>query len=113
MPITPIHLLFNFTIYTILLISTPLQFSYIHILFLALAELIDLDHLNKKQIYKKNRNSFKHHFFHKNWKITSIVAILLLPFPPLSFLGFGILSHLLIDFIHLKLFLEKRIRVPD
>jgi hypothetical protein len=110
MPITPIHLTFNLTIYSLIVVFTPLKFSYMHVLFLAMAELIDLDHLSKKQIYIKTRNSFKHHFFHKNWKITSVVALALIAFPPLSFLGLGILSHFLLDYIHLKVFIEKPVK---
>ncbi|MFT4311115.1 MAG: DUF6122 family protein [Candidatus Woesearchaeota archaeon] len=107
MPITPIHLAINYSLYFIVIFTSSLEFSFIHLIFLSLAELIDLDHLNKKQIYKKNRNSFKHHFFHKNWKITALFALILIPFYPLTFLGFGIISHLIVDFLHLKFILEK------
>ena len=109
MPITPIHITINYVIYYLITIITQLEFTYKGLILIALAELIDLDHLFSKPIYKKNRNSFKTHLFHKYWKLTTLFAIILILISPLYFTGLAIISHLIIDYIHLKLFLECKI----
>lgn len=106
MPITPIHISINYFIYFVAVLISPLEFKLEALALIALAELIDLDHLNKKPIYKKNRNSFKHHFFHKNWKITGLMAIILVFFYPITYFSLAILSHLAVDFLYTKYYLK-------
>lgn len=42
------------------------------------AQCIDIDHLFSRPIYDPKRNGFKTHFLHKNWKLLTFVAFLLL-----------------------------------
>jgi hypothetical protein len=73
--------------------TTRLDFALI-----LLANLIDIDHLNKMPIFDKKRNSFKTHFFHKNWKIISIISVVFLLFRTTLFFGLGILTHYILDY---------------
>ncbi|MFT4261011.1 MAG: DUF6122 family protein [Candidatus Woesearchaeota archaeon] len=102
MPLTTTHLAFNYFIYLIVVFKSSLEFSYLALLFIALAELVDLDHLNKKPIYKKNRDSFKSHFFHKNWKLTLIVATPFAFVYPLTYTVLALYSHFLLDYLENK-----------
>lgn len=104
--ITPIHILFNLIVYLIL--GKTLIITNNIDLFLVLAsELIDLDHLNAKPIFNPKRNSFKTHFFHRNWRVVLLISIALLFYRPLMFLGIGLISHLSLDFLYNKI---KKIR---
>ncbi len=63
------------------------------------SNLVDIDHLWSRPIYKAGRNSFKTHFIHKNWLVVSAVAILMLFWRPLIFLGVGLILHFVLDLI--------------
>jgi len=101
--ITPIHILFNLTAYFSLSRIFSFEMDVGIAILLISAELIDLDHLFSRPMIKLNRNSFKTHFFHKNWKMVILFAIILLFFNPAYAIGLGVLSHLLLDLIDTKL----------
>lgn len=109
MPLTYVHLMFNISIYFILSLFLPIEFKIINCVLLALAELIDLDHLWSYPKYKKDRNSLKTHFLHKRWFIIIPISTVLLFFYPLTFIGIGLLSHLLLDWLYVELILKKKI----
>jgi len=102
--ITPIHITFNLGIYFFISKMNVLGLDEIDLLLILSSELIDLDHFFSKPIFNANRNSFKTHFLHKNWKIILLISILLLFCKPLMFLGVGLLSHLLLDYIYNKIY---------
>ena len=105
--ITPIHLLFNLLLYSLLVYSKIISFAYLDLILLLASELIDLDHLTAKPIYHAKRNSFKTHFFHKNWCIVLFASIILVFIRPVMFLGIGLISHLLLDYVYNKMFKIK------
>jgi hypothetical protein len=107
MPLSHIHVAFNLSLYYLASLLVNIEFLILNIFLLISAELIDLDHLFSRPIYKKNRNSFKHHFFHKNYKFVLLFSLLISPFYPLSFLGLGLTSHLTLDYLYVKYFLKK------
>ena len=103
--LTPIHLLFDFGIYTLIdKMHIIRNINNADLWWLFSAELIDLDHLFSRPIYQKMRNSFKSHILHKNWKLISAISIALFSFRPLMFLGIGLLSHFLLDFLYNKIY---------
>jgi len=105
--ITPIHVGFDLWIYFLLDYSQLIEINNIDLYVLLSAQLIDLDHLFSKPIYNPKRNGFKTHFLHKKWKVICIVSIMFLFYRPLLFLWIGLLSHILLDFIHLKIYKIK------
>ena len=107
MPTTDIHFGFNATVYYLISVLFSVEFVFFNLIYLLLAELIDLDHLFSKPIYVKRRDPFKTHFFHKNWKLISLFAILIMFIStPFLFVGLGIISHLTLDFIYTKYILK-------
>ena len=108
--LTPVHLLFNFGIYTFVDKTHIIKdVNGVDLWWLFSAELIDLDHLFSRPIYQKLRNSFKVNILHKNWKWLSIISFILLFFRPVMFLGIGILSHFLMDYLYNKIYhLDKK-----
>lgn len=107
MPATPVHFGFNLIIYYLFSVLFSIEFVFFNLIYLLLAELIDLDHLFSRPIYVKRRNSFKTHFFHKNWILVIIFAILIMFIStPFIFIGLGLLSHLTLDFIYIKYVLK-------
>jgi len=106
--ITPIHVGFDLGIYFLLDYSSLVEINNIDIYFLLSAQLIDLDHLFSKPIYHPRRNGFKTHFLHKKWKYLSIISIIFLFYRPLLFLWIGLLSHLFLDFLYLKIYKIKK-----
>ncbi len=111
MPLSFIHIAINIGIYYIISLIFPVEFTALNCVFLVCAEFIDLDHLLSKPIYKKNRSSFATHFFHKAWLYTMLFAIGLIIlaqyiFHPIMYLGIGILSHLLVDYLYTKFWLK-------
>ncbi len=106
MPLTPVHISFNIIIYYLITQIFDIKFALIGCLLLISAELIDLDHLFSKPIYKKRRNPFKVHYLHKNWKLMIIISLATFFFYPIRFLGLGIISHLTIDWIYTKYLLK-------
>ena len=101
--LTPIHILFNLTAYFSLSRMFSFEMQLGIILLLLTAELIDLDHLFSRPIIKLNRNSFETHFFHRNWKMVILFAVILLFFNPAYAIGLGLISHLLLDWIDTQL----------
>ena len=106
--ITPIHTLFNLVIF--LLLGIIINPNYADLILLLSAELIDLDHLFSKPIYHPGRNPFKKHILHRNWLIILIISIALLFIRPVMFLGIGLISHLFIDCIYVKFFVNNKLR---
>ena len=101
--LTPTHGFFDTMIYFGLNYFDIIKFRYFDLIALYSACLIDLDHLFSKPVYDPERNPFKAHFLHKNWKaviIFSVIAIFY--YRPLAFLGMGLLSHLLLDFVYVR-----------
>lgn len=105
--LTPIHLLFDLTIYLILKINI-ISINNIDLLLLLSAELIDLDHLFSKPIYHSQRNPFTTHVLHKNWLIIILVSTLLILLRPTLFFGIGLVSHLLLDYLYIKIYRLSR-----
>ena len=100
--IIPVHVLSDTAIYFLsgklgLVQTTPMD-----LVLILSAGLIDLDHLAAHQVYHPRRNPFKVHPIHRNWKIVLVVALVLLFFRPVLFLGIGILSHFFWDWVYIK-----------
>ena len=102
--ITFVHFAFDIIIY--LLLGKLMPTNLFDLILLFSVNLIDLDHLFSKPIYHPKRNPFITHFLHKQWKILLIIAILTLLFRPLLFLGIGLLSHLFLDYIYVKILVK-------
>jgi len=99
--LTPIHLIFDLLIYFI--VGIKYQTHWYDLALLLSVNLIDLDHLFTKPIYKHGRNSFKTHFLHRHWKwMVGLAAFCLLNRYTLFF-GIGILSHFLLDWMDMKI----------
>jgi hypothetical protein len=94
---THIHIAFSLLVYFIILKAGYFSFSLFSLTMLLSAELIDLDHLFSKPIYKKGRNPFATHFLHRHWYFVIPFALFLLFFPDFFTLGLGLLCHLFID----------------
>jgi len=105
--ITPIHLIIDLGLYFTVNKIDIVAVNNIDLLLLLSAELIDLDHLRSKPIYHPRRNPFKAHFLHKNWLAIITISILFVLYRPSLFLGIGLLSHLLMDYIYVKLYRLK------
>ena len=101
--ITLIHIGFNLMIYFIISVIAGFDIQLPLILLLISVELIDIDHIFTKPIYDSRRNSFKTHFFHKYWQCVLFFALVLLFFNPLFIFGLGLISHLFLDWIDVKL----------
>jgi len=99
--ITILHVIFNLSVYFIIGLFIPV--SYIDLFLVLFAELIDLDHLPSKPVYKKGRNSFETHFLHKRVFIVLIIALTMLFIRPIMFLGIGILLHFFLDYLDNKI----------
>ena len=82
------------------------KFSLFSLILLILSELIDLDHLFSKPIYHPKRDPFKTHFLHKNWKFVLTIGIFCLLFQKIFFLGFGLISHIFLDYVYTKYWLK-------
>jgi hypothetical protein len=93
---------FGMLVYAGLIYIGVVEFSGYLLVSLFAAELIDLDHLFSKPIYKKKRNPFKTHYFHKKWKYVLVIAAILMFVKPLFMLGVGLEAHLLLDFVYVK-----------
>ncbi|MDD4333056.1 MAG: DUF6122 family protein [Patescibacteria group bacterium] len=102
--ITPIHLIFDFGIYSLANSAGIIHANSTDLLLLFSSELIDLDHLFSHPIYHPRRNPFTTHFLHKNWRILLIISILIIFYRPLTFFGIGILSHFLLDYLYNKIY---------
>jgi hypothetical protein len=100
MPITPMHIIISLILY--LFLGKFITVGIIDLLLLLSAELIDLDHLFSKPIYHPKRNPFKNHFLHKNYIIMILVSLILVSMRPTLFLGIGLLSHLILDYIYVQ-----------
>lgn len=107
MPTTPVHFGFNVFVYYLISILFSVEFVLFNLVYLLLAELIDLDHLFSKPIYVKRRDPFKTHFFHKNFIYVIIFTILIMFIStPFIFIGLGLLSHLSLDYVYTKYILK-------
>jgi len=101
MPTTPIHFGFNVIIYYLISVLFSIEFVLFNLIYLLLAELIDLYHLFSRPIYVKRRDPFKTHFFHKNFIFIILFAILIMFISvPFVFIGLGLISHIFLDFIY-------------
>lgn len=102
--IIPVHVASDALIYFLsgklgLIQTTPADL----VLILA-AGLIDLDHLTSRPVYHPRRNPFKIHPIHKRWKLVLVVAFTLLFFRSVMFLGTGLISHLVWDWVYIRLY---------
>lgn len=103
MMLTLVHIGFDLMLLAIITITKIISINILDIILLLSASLIDLDHLFSKPVYDPKRSSFKTHFLHKNWIIVLMLSIALLFIRPVLFLGIGLISHLLLDYIHVKM----------
>jgi len=99
--ITPIHIAINLIVYFIS--GSFIKITTTDLILLLSAELIDLDHLFSKPIYHPKRNPFKTHFLHKHYLIIIFISIILLFIRPTLFLGIGLLSHLILDYVYIRI----------
>ena len=104
---TPTHILFDTIVLFLLDIFHALDFTIIGLSIMICAELIDLDHLFSKPIYAPRRNPFKTHFLHKKWLYVLIFSILLFFNSYSIYLGIGLMCHLFLDLIYIKLYKIK------
>jgi hypothetical protein len=104
---THIHIAFDFILILLLLKLNLIPLTLAGFLIMISAELIDIDHLFSRPIYHPKRNPFKTHFLHKNWLFLIIAAILMLFYKWTVFLGLGIISHLFLDLIYIKVYKVK------
>lgn len=101
---TYVHISFSLIVLLILYYFDFLNITWFGILMVVCAELIDLDHLFSKPIYHPLRNPFRTHFLHKRWYIIVIFAIVMMfLFSWGVYLGIGLLSHIFVDFIYVKI----------
>jgi hypothetical protein len=100
--LTIIHLLFNILIFFII-DKIGFNLNSADFIFMLASNLIDLDHLRSKPIFKPGRNSFKTHLLHKQWKLVTVLSFIILFIRPISFLGLGILLHFLLDILDNKM----------
>ncbi len=103
--LTIIHAIFDMVLFLTIGKFTPINTTILDLLLILSVNLIDLDHIKAKPIFKKGRNSFKTHFIHKKWKIIILLASIMLFIRPLLFLGIGLISHLTLD--HLDNIIHK------
>lgn len=96
------HVTFNLVLYLILFKTGYFDVNVMDLILMLCTNLIDLDHLKAKPIHHSKRNPFKTHFLHKNWVFIIGAAVILLFFRPVAFLGVGLLSHFLLDFVYVK-----------
>lgn len=101
--ITPIHIVFDLGIYTVLKDTGLVEVNNRDLFFLFSAQLIDLDHLFSRPIFMK-RNPFKAHFLHRHWPVVFGFSLAFLVYRPLLFLGIGLLSHMFLDLVYVKLY---------
>ncbi len=101
--ILPIHFIVDSLIYIIFNKTEFIHVTSTDLILIFSASLIDLDHLFSKPIYKPGRDSFKTHFLHKRWHLILLLAIVILFFRKISFLGIGLISHLFLDYIDNKI----------
>jgi hypothetical protein len=104
--LTPTHIVFSLAVYFILIKLGVIGFTISLLILLLCAELIDLDHLFSKPIYKKGRNPFKTHFLHKNWLILLVLSFVLIFVRPVFTLGLGLICHLFLDLVYV--FIRKK-----
>ena len=102
--ITPVHIAFDLGVYFVLKETGLVTTNNLDLVFLISAQLIDLDHLFSKPIYHPKRNWFKTHFLHKNWLSIIIISAIFFLYRPLLFLWIGLISHIFLDFIYLKIY---------
>lgn len=105
--IIPIHLAFDLIFYSLL--NNFINVDLTDLILLFSNSLFDLDHLFSKPIYHPKRDPFKTHFLHKKWQTVLMVAIIILFFRRIMFLGIGLISHLFLDYIDvIKINLKKK-----
>ena len=101
--ITPIHAIFDIGLFSLICTTGIVEAQRGDLAILLSVLLIDLDHFAAKPVYDPTRNSFEAHLFHRNWKVLSIISIILVTcYRPLMFLGIGVLSHFLLDYAYNK-----------
>lgn len=102
--ITPVHLVFDIGTYFLADKLNLINVGSTDLIILFSAELIDLDHLLSKPIYHPRRNPFKIHALHKRWLIILLLSIAFIFYRPVLFLGIGLLCHLLLDYLYVKIY---------
>jgi len=104
---TAVHLGVNYIVY-LMLGYIGIQTTSLDIVLVLAANLIDLDHLLARPIFDPDRDSFKSHLLHKNWKPILLLCIFMLFYRPLVFLSIGIMIHYLLDILDNKLWKKKK-----
>lgn len=99
---TPTHVASNLVVFLVLMQFQNINPNYTDLYLMLGSNLIDLDHLFSHPIYHPKRNPFKTHFLHKQWKIITFIAILMLFYRPLMFLGIGLILHFFLDYLYIK-----------
>jgi hypothetical protein len=104
---TPTHIAVDLAVFVALMQVPQISPSYVDLALIIGSNLIDLDHLFSRPIYDPQRNPFITHALHKNWKLVLIISVALIFIRPVMFLGIGILTHFLLDFIDAKRMAHK------
>ncbi len=99
---TPTHVAVNLGVFLVLMQVPTVAPNYTDLALLVGSNLIDLDHLSARPIYHPKRNSFITHPLHKQWKVLSVLSVLMLFIRPVSFLGIGLLLHFFLDYLYNK-----------
>jgi hypothetical protein len=99
---TPTHVAANLIVFAALSQVSGLHANYLDLSLMISTNLIDLDHLFSKPIYHPRRNPFKTHFLHRNLEIMLALSTACLFIRPVMFLGLGILTHFLLDYLYVK-----------
>lgn len=99
---TPVHVSFDLLLAYLLYKFGLVEVQAADIVLILSANLVDLDHLLARPIYHPRRNPFITHPLHKLWYLLLLFAVGLLFIRKAAFLGVGILSHLLLDFLDVK-----------
>lgn len=100
--ITPSHLASNLIVFLALMYVQNINPNYTDLALMLSSNLIDLDHLFSRPIYHPKRNPFKTHFLHKQWKIITFLAALMLFYRSLLFFGIGFTLHFFLDYLYIK-----------
>lgn len=99
---TPVHIAVNLGAFLLLMQVPTLNPTYTDLALLVGSNFIDLDHLWARPIYDSNRNGFRVHFLHKNWKVVLLFSALCVFVRPVMFLGIGVMLHYLLDYIEIR-----------
>ncbi len=81
-----------------------INFNFTDLIMLLSTQLIDIDHLFFSMTLNAKRNPFKTHFFHKHWKLMSLLAVICLFTRIFLFFGIGLIIHFILDYLYIKIY---------